>query len=84
MDSSSAPTRSTFSVDDLLERMAVRGASDLHLTTGSEPAIRVNGRLERMEEFDRLTADDTQRLLYRILSTEQHKHFELKRQIDLS
>ena len=84
MDSSSAPTRSTFSVDDLLERMAVRGASDLHLTTGSEPAIRVNGRLERMEEFDRLTADDTQRLLYRILSTEQQKHFEIKRQIDLS
>ncbi|MBW3592836.1 MAG: Flp pilus assembly complex ATPase component TadA, partial [Actinobacteria bacterium] len=84
MDSTHAPTHSTFSVDDLLERMVARGASDLHVTTGSEPAIRVNGHLERMEEFGRLTPDDTQRLLYRILSTEQQKHFEIKRQIDLS
>ena len=84
MDSTHAPTQSTFSVDDLLERMVARGASDLHVTAASEPAIRVNGHLERMEEFDRLTPDDTQRLLYRILSTEQQKHFEIKRQIDLS
>lgn len=84
MDSTYAPTHSTFSVDELLERMVARGASDLHVTAGSEPAIRVDGRLERMEDFGRLTPDDTQRLLYRILSTEQQKHFEIKRQIDLS
>src|ERR687893_790698 len=74
----------TFSIDDLLERMVARGASDLHVTAGSHPAIRLHGRLERLEEFDRLSADDTQRLLYRIMSTEQQKHFEIKRQIDLS
>jgi twitching motility protein PilT len=37
-----------------------------------------------MEDFGRLTADDTQRLLYRMLSTEQQKHLEINRQIDLS
>jgi twitching motility protein PilT len=73
-----------FSIDDLLERMVDRGASDLHVTSGSEPAIRVSGRLERLEEFGRLTAENTQQLLYRILSTEQQKHLEVRRQLDLS
>jgi twitching motility protein PilT len=74
----------TSSIDDLLERMVARGASDLHVTTGSEPAIRVNGRLERLSDLPRLTNEDTQRLLYRILSTEQQKQLEIKRQLDLS
>src|SRR5919204_205171 len=33
----------TYSVDDLLEQMVARGASDLHLSVGSKPAIRVRG-----------------------------------------
>ena len=37
-----------------------------------------------MEEFGRLTPDDTQRLLYRMMSTEQQKHLEIKRQLDMS
>jgi twitching motility protein PilT len=74
----------TSSIDDLLERMVARGASDLHVTTGSEPAIRVNGRLERLSDVPRLSHDDSQRLLYRILSTEQQKQLEVKRQLDLS
>ncbi len=57
------------SVDDLLERMVACGASDLHVTTGSEPAVRLNGRLERLEDCGPLTPDDTQQLLYRIMST---------------
>src|SRR5919199_4098815 len=85
MDGMHAPTSGhSYGIDDLLERMVARGASDLHVTTGSEPAIRVNGKLERLEDFDRLTPDDTQRLLYRVLSTEQQKHLEIKRQIDCS
>jgi twitching motility protein PilT len=72
------------SIDQLLEQVVVRGASDLHLTVGVEPVVRLNGRLQRLEEFGRLTPEDTQRMLYRILSTEQQKHFEIKRQIDIS
>ena len=78
------PRRAATSIDDLLEQVVVRGASDLHVTVGAEPVIRVNGRLERIDEFNRLSPDDTQRMLYRILSTEQQKHFEIKRQIDIS
>ena len=76
--------RTAGSVDDLLEQVVVRGASDLHVTVGSEPVIRVNGSLERLADFARLSPDDTQRMLYRILSTEQQKIFETRRQIDIS
>jgi twitching motility protein PilT len=76
--------RAAKSVDDLLEQVVVRGASDLHVTVGSEPVVRINGRLERLEEFARLSPESTQQMLYRILSTEQQKIFETKRQIDIS
>ncbi len=76
--------RTAGSVDDLLEQVVVRSASDLHVTVGSEPVVRVNGRLERLEEFARLKPENTQQMLYRILSTEQQKVFETKRQIDIS
>jgi twitching motility protein PilT len=71
-------------VDDLLERMVARGASDLHVAVGSKPVVRVSGKLERLEEFAALTPDDSLRLLYRMMSTEQQKQLEIKRQLDLS
>ncbi|MDQ3066214.1 MAG: type IV pilus twitching motility protein PilT [Actinomycetota bacterium] len=64
--------------------MVAAGASDLHLTVGTPPAIRVRGELERLEGMPALTPDDTQQLLYRVLSTEQQKQLEIKRQIDTS
>jgi twitching motility protein PilT len=72
------------SIDELLEHMVEANASDLHVTTGTPPAIRVRGEVERLEGFDALTAEETQQLLYRILSSEQQKHFELNRQLDFS
>src|SRR5215204_2311179 len=84
MDSSGTESATTYTIDDLLETMVALGASDLHLAVGSHPVIRLNGSLERLEQFPRLSADDSQRLLYRILSTEQQKHLEISRQIDVS
>jgi twitching motility protein PilT len=74
----------SYSIDTLLEQMVAHNASDLHITVGSPPALRLRGELHRLDQFPRLTADDTRQLLYRILSTEQQKQLELKRQIDLS
>src|SRR5437762_908112 len=72
------------SIDELLERMVERDASDLHVTTGTPPVIRVRGEVERLDDFDSLTAEETQQLLYRILSSEQQKLLELNRQLDFS
>ena len=72
------------SIDDLLEQMVVLNASDLHVTTDSPPVYRVRGEIVRAAGFDAFTPDDTRSLLYRILSSEQQKVFELKRQLDFA
>src|SRR5262252_7086527 len=72
------------SIDELLECMVEANASDLHVTTGTPPAARVRGQMERFEGYDALTPEETQQLLYRILSSEQQKNFELARQLDFS
>jgi twitching motility protein PilT len=72
------------SIDELLGRMDALGASDLHLTAGSPPVVRVHGAIAPVEELERLTPRNTQELLYRILSTEQQKRLEVDRQIDIS
>src|SRR5918999_2011358 len=73
-----------FSIDTLLEQMVAHNASDLHLTVGSHPALRVRGQLERLEGFPVLTAEMSSQLLYRIISSEQQKRLEIDRQLDLS
>jgi twitching motility protein PilT len=71
-------------IDPLLAAMAERNASDLHLTAGAPPVIRVNGKLERLPDADELDLDDIRTIVYRILSTEQQKVLETKRQLDFS
>jgi len=72
------------SIDDLLEQMVVLNASDLHVTTDSPPVYRVRGEIVRAAGFEPFTPDDTRSLLYRILSSEQQKVFELRRQLDFA
>ncbi len=72
------------SIDELLSGMHELGASDLHVAAGSPPLVRVHGELHPLEDVPPLEADDTQQLLYRILSTEQQKRLEIERQIDMS
>jgi len=84
MEAPATHSEFTYSIDDLLEKVVERRGSDLHVTVGTEPVIRVHGHLERLEEYPKVRPDDAQRMLYRIMSTEQQKHFETKRQIDLS
>ena len=72
------------SIDDLLTQMVALDASDLHLTVGAPPVLRLRGHLERMDGIDSLSADDTRDLLYRILSSEQQKKLEVSRQLDFA
>jgi twitching motility protein PilT len=72
------------SIDALLEQLVALNASDLHVTAGSPPVVRVRGALERLEEVPRQTPEDTLRLLYQIMSSEQQKTLETKGQLDMS
>jgi twitching motility protein PilT len=69
---------------DLLTTMIQRGASDLHITTGTYPQIRVNGRLTPLTEFTVLAPADTQRLAYSVLNETQKQKFEEDQELDLS
>jgi twitching motility protein PilT len=71
-------------IDALLGELVSRGGSDLHLTVGSHPVVRLHGALQRLEEFPKLTSDDTLHMLYRIMSSEQQKRLETEGQIDMS
>ena len=71
-------------IEDLLAVMVDRNASDLHLTAGSPPVIRVHGRLERLADHDKFSPDETRAMIYRIISTEQQKLLETLRQLDFS
>jgi twitching motility protein PilT len=72
------------SIDELLDQMAGLDASDLHVTTNSPPVYRVRGEIVRAGGIEPLTPDDTRGLLYRILSSEQQKRFEIERQLDFA
>src|SRR4030095_10007424 len=61
---------------DLLQLMVDRGASDLHITSGTYPQIRINGRLTQLTQFEVLTPQDTQRLSYSVLNEGQKQKFE--------
>ncbi|MDQ5822133.1 MAG: type IV pilus twitching motility protein PilT [Actinomycetota bacterium] len=64
--------------------MVALKASDLHVTVGTPPAIRVRGELARLDGYAPFDAEQTQQLLYRVLSSEQQKQLEIKRQIDFA
>ena len=72
-----------FDINDLLIEVLEREASDLHLTAGVPPMVRVNGDLHALE-YPRLMPKDTQQLIYSILTQEQREQVERKKEYDLS
>jgi twitching motility protein PilT len=69
---------------DLLTILVERGASDLHITTGTYPQIRVHGTLTSLNQFEPLQPQDTQRLAYSVLNERQKQKFEEDNELDLS
>ena len=68
---------------ELLTTMIERQASDLHLTVGSAPLFRIDGRLIPFSA-ETETPDRIQKLAYSVMSEQQRKHFEQKREVDFS
>ncbi len=68
---------------ELLEEMVNREASDLHITAGLTPQLRIDGLIVGTD-FAVLNGDDTRRLAYSILNEEQKKRFENERELDFS
>jgi len=65
----------TINLPDLLTATQEMGGSDLHLSMGSPPQVRVDGHLQRLEYPD-LTPDVIKALVYSVLTDVQKKKFE--------
>jgi twitching motility protein PilT len=74
---------SQLNLHQLLRAVVEKGASDLHITTGTPPQLRIDGSLLPLKTAP-LTPVDTKHLCYSVLSEEQKISFERKNEIDLS
>src|SRR5882757_2839021 len=59
-------------------------ASDVHITAGFPPAVREKGRIQPMEGFGKLNAQQTREIVYGILNDDQRKRFENNQQLDFA
>src|SRR5918912_2965972 len=72
------------SLSELLRKLSELGGSDLHITTGSPPQIRVDGHLRPLEQYRVLTSADTKQLAYSVLTDAQKHRFEENLELDFS
>lgn len=70
-------------ISDLLLEVVERGASDLHITVGVPPIIRVAGALIQLD-YPKLLPNDTKEIIYGILTQEQREHLERNWEFDFS
>jgi twitching motility protein PilT len=71
-------------IPELLEIVIDRKASDLHLTVGSPPVIRMHGDLERLDQYPVLTQQGLRAMIYAILPQRRREQFEQDLELDMS
>jgi twitching motility protein PilT len=71
------------SMEELLNLMVQRGGSDLHVSVGSPPKIRIDGKLVDTE-YEPLMPEATKKLVYSVLSADQVAKFEKNMELDFS
>jgi twitching motility protein PilT len=69
---------------DLLMEVVHRNASDLHLSSGAHPTVRVRGKLTPLEDYPKLSPTDTREIVYSILSGDQRQRLETDWQLDFA
>ena len=78
------PVQSPVSLRTLLDEMIERDASDLHITAGDRPKLRVDGDIVSSSVEHVLTPRDTLQLAYSVLTENQKKRFEMEDELDFS
>ncbi len=73
-----------FNVTQLLESVVEMNASDLHLTIGSPPVIRINRQLESLKDYPAMIIEDIEFFLSQVLNQEQKDLLEINKEVDFS
>ncbi|MBA2751498.1 MAG: PilT/PilU family type 4a pilus ATPase, partial [Actinobacteria bacterium] len=71
-------------INDLLIRVIELGGSDLHLTVGVHPSVRIHGDIQPLTEFPVMNGSEIRRMLYAILTQKQRERFEEELELDTS
>jgi twitching motility protein PilT len=71
-------------INELLVKLVDRRGSDLHLSAGSPPQVRINGHLQELEGYPRLMPGPLRQMIYGILSSRQKEELEERRELDAS
>lgn len=79
-----SPDDDEFHINTLLAELLESGGSDLHLTAGSPPQVRVNGDLRPLDGYGQLLPATLRRLLYAILTEKQREELEENLELDCS
>ncbi len=69
---------------ELLMEVVSRRASDLHITAGAHPTVRVRGHLAPLEDYQVLSGTDTREIVYSILNGDQRQRLETDWQLDFA
>ena len=67
----------------LLKFAKERGASDIHISAGAAPGLRIDGKIIRVKT-DKLTSEDSRRICYSVLKDHQKAMFEQTKELDFS
>ncbi len=68
----------------VLSRMVELNASDVHLSPGFAPAVRVRGAISALDDYPKLTPQDTREIVYSLLNDAHRKRFENEKQLDFA
>jgi twitching motility protein PilT len=79
-----APNANDIDLEGALRRMVEMGASDLHMTSGAVPTVRMDGRLLPLDGFVPLMPDSIQRTIYAVLTQKQREAFEADLELDFA
>ncbi|MDA3733792.1 type IV pilus twitching motility protein PilT [Niameybacter massiliensis] len=74
----------SYTVEDILREAAMKGASDLHLTVGVPPMIRVNGSVLTLGDYPKVNQEIAKSLVYSIVNEERAKTLEKEGDVDFS
>ncbi|MHC4269798.1 MAG: type IV pilus twitching motility protein PilT [Planctomycetota bacterium] len=70
-------------ISEILKFSTEQGASDLHISSGEPPIIRVHGDIQKLD-MPSLTKEDVHTMLYDILNDQQRNNFESNKEIDFA
>ena len=71
-------------ITNILESAVKKGASDIHITVGTPPRARIDGKLQPLEEFPVITPDMSKKLIFEIMKERYRKELEENGQVDFS